>query len=263
MDFLKKHYEKVLLGVVLIGLAVAVGFLPFKIADEKQKLQDLSSQRTHPKVPPLTNLDLTMPESAIKRMGVAALIDFSTTNKVFNPMPWQQAKDNHLIPSMKAGPTAAVVTNITPLYLKMTLDSAIVSSDGSARYLIGVEHEAAPTPDKRKKKQIGAKVGDKTEAFFLRAVNGPPDNPTNVVLELLDTGEKAVVSKEQPFKRVDGYMADLKYEPEKKNWHNKRVGDVLNFNAEDYKVVAITQNEVVLSAPSQKKWTLKSSTAPP
>jgi hypothetical protein len=29
MDFLKKHYEKIILGVVLIGLAVAVAVLPF------------------------------------------------------------------------------------------------------------------------------------------------------------------------------------------------------------------------------------------
>ena len=58
MDFLKKHYEKVLLGVVLLGLAVAVAFLPFKIASEKQTLEDMRNQLIHPKVKPLTNLDL-------------------------------------------------------------------------------------------------------------------------------------------------------------------------------------------------------------
>ena len=47
MDFLKKHYEKVLLGVVLLGLAVAVAFLPFKIASEKQKLEDMRNRLIH------------------------------------------------------------------------------------------------------------------------------------------------------------------------------------------------------------------------
>jgi hypothetical protein len=48
MDFLKKNYEKILLGVVLLGLAVAVGFLPFKIASEKQKLKDMSDSVLNP-----------------------------------------------------------------------------------------------------------------------------------------------------------------------------------------------------------------------
>jgi hypothetical protein len=61
MDFLKKHYEKILLGVVLLGLAVAVGFLPFKIASEKENLERMNSNLSHPKVPPLSALDLTQP----------------------------------------------------------------------------------------------------------------------------------------------------------------------------------------------------------
>ena len=39
MDFLKKHYEKLLLGVVLIGLLLAIGSLPILISREKGKLE--------------------------------------------------------------------------------------------------------------------------------------------------------------------------------------------------------------------------------
>jgi hypothetical protein len=53
-------------------------------------------------------------------------------------------------------------------------------------------------------------------------------------------------------------MVDLKYAPENKSWINRRVGASLSFNGEDYNIVAITENEVVLSAKSnQKKWTIK------
>ncbi len=66
------------------------------------------------------------------------------------------------------------------------------------------------------------------------------------------------MSKDQPFRRIDGYMVDLKYAPENKTWTNRRVGASLSFNGEDYNIVAITENEVVLSAKSnQKKWTVK------
>src|SRR5882724_5492339 len=97
MDFLKKHYEKVLLGVVLLGLAVALAFLPFKIASEKANLESAREALIQRPVKPLTNLDLTVPEAALKRVAASFGIDLSTSNKVFNPVPWQRAADNHLI----------------------------------------------------------------------------------------------------------------------------------------------------------------------
>ena len=35
MDFVKKHYEKILLGVVLLGLVGALVFLPFMIFSDQ------------------------------------------------------------------------------------------------------------------------------------------------------------------------------------------------------------------------------------
>jgi hypothetical protein len=91
MDLLKKHYEKVLLGVVLLGLAVGVGFLPFKIASEKQKLEDLTITLIHPNVKPLTNQDLTLPESVLKRVATRTELDFGPPNRLFKPMVWPTA----------------------------------------------------------------------------------------------------------------------------------------------------------------------------
>jgi hypothetical protein len=39
MDFIKKNWEKVLLGVVLVGLTVAVALLPLKVASEREALK--------------------------------------------------------------------------------------------------------------------------------------------------------------------------------------------------------------------------------
>ena len=144
MDFLKKHYEKLLLVVVLLGLAVAVVFLPIKIKSERAELDAKESALTHPKVPPLTNLDLTLPEAALKLMASPALINFSEPNKLFNPMPWQKAPDGHPIRADKVGPSALTVTNIVPLYLRLTLDQVNPMLDGSCKYVIGVEKQAAP-----------------------------------------------------------------------------------------------------------------------
>jgi hypothetical protein len=257
MGFLKKHYEKILLGLVLLGLALAAGFLPFLVSSQKQKLEDLR-QGFFVKTPkPLTNLDLTVPTNALKRMATIPVINFSTKNKLFNPMPWQKRADGTLVPSTKVGPTAASITNVAPLYLKITLDSVTVSDNGP-HYVIGIEKEAARNPAQRPKKQAYCSLNSKNDTFVLVGVNGKPDDPSQLVLELNDTGEKVTISKDKPFQRIDGYIADVRYDPENRKFPHCRVGSALAFGGEEYNVVAIAPNEVVISAKSnQKKWTIK------
>jgi hypothetical protein len=261
MDFLKKHYEKVLLGVVLLGLAVAVVFLLLKIPSEKQKLEDMRNSLINRPVKALTNLDLALPDNMLKRMATPAMVDFSAPNKVFNPMPWQKAVDGRLIraDATNVGPNAVTITKLTPLYLKLTLDS-VTPLDTGTRYVIGIEKEAALNPRERNKTQKYCSLNTKNETFTLRDVKAAPDEPTNatVVLELNDSRQRVEVSKEHPFRRIDGYMVDLKYAPESKTWTARRVGAELYLNGEGYNIVAITENDVVLSAKSnQKKWTVK------
>ena len=261
MDFLKKHYEKVLVGVVLLGLAVAVAFLPYKIATEKQKLEDMRNTLINKKPKPLPPLELSQPDTVLKRTAVPAMVDLSSPNKLFNPMPWQKAADGHLIKvdATNIGPNAVTITKMVPLYLKLTLDAVTVLETGP-RYVIGIEKEAAPNLRDRNKTQKYCQLDTKNDTFTLREVKASPGDATNVsvVLELNDTGQRAVVSKDQPFRRIDGYTVDLKYAPENKAWTNRRKGSSILFNGEEYNIVAITENEVVLSAKSnQKKWTVK------
>jgi hypothetical protein len=260
MDFLKKNYEKVLLGAVLLGLAVAVAFLPFKISSEKQALADVTANVTHPRVRPLTNLDLAISDAAVQRAAMPVAVDFSTPHRLFSPLPWQKASDGRLIPldETHVGPRAVQVSDVTPLHLVITLDNVQVV-EGSHKYVIGVERQAAPKPVDRRKRQSYSSVGEKNPAFTLKEVQGPPEDPTSVVLELAD-GTMANINKNQPFSRVEGYTATLKYDPERKTWRDQRVGASISFNGEDYNIVAINENEVVLSAKSnQKKWTIKTS----
>ncbi|HLH55992.1 MAG TPA: hypothetical protein VKY92_20485 [Verrucomicrobiae bacterium] len=260
MDFLKKHYEKIVLGVVLILLAVAVALLPFFISSEKDKLDQMKSQVLHPKVTPLTNLDLSTAEQAIKRLASPAVIDFGPPNRLFNPMPWQKAADGHLILRESVGPQRIVVTNITPLYLVLSLDS-VTMSDSGPKYVIGIEKQADPIASHRTKRQslCSTNPPTKNETFTMVDVKGKPDDPSAIVVQLNDTGDKAVITKDQPFRRVDGYMADLYYDLEKKPWFRRRVNSgPLSFNGEEYNIVAINQNEVVLSAKvNGKKWAIK------
>ena len=249
MELIKKHYEKVLLGVVLLGLAVAAALLPLKIASEKEDLENQRKVMTTINVKPLTNVDQTRYQGALQRLQSKINLNFSSGHNLVNPVPWKKAADGHLIPirtGKEEGPDAVVVTQITPLYLIISFDSVTVAGP-----LIVVENEAAATPEKRRKRPSSA---TKTEIYTLQEVKGPTNNPTELVLVLNDTGKRISIAPEKPFKRVEGYAADLKYDPEKKIFPKQRRDSTLGFFAGDeYKVVAITESDVVLSAKSTGK----------
>ena len=263
MDFLKRNYEKVVLGLVLVGLVVAVTFMLFKIGSDKQKLEDLRNSYIRKTAKPLTNLDLTVSEASLKRVATVAMIDFSSTNRLFNPNTWVKTTDGRLIPSQKAGPSALVATNITPLYLKLSFESVSLAADNTPKYMIGIEKQIAKRVSDQAKKTTYVKLGEKLDTFKLVAVGNPPENPTNVVMESTDTGERVSVPRETAYKRIDGYQADLRYPPQPNRIMDKqRIGDTVNLNGEIYKIVAINQNEVILMGPNQKKWTIKATSRP-
>jgi hypothetical protein len=251
MDFLKKHYEKLLLGIVLLGFLAAVGFLLFKVNSDKQALEDKRLTLTTKPVKALSNLDLTLPEAALKRVAQPFILNFDAPNRLFNPMPWQQKPDGLLIPTSSVGAANAAVTNITPLYLRLSFEG-VTPSDAGARYAIGVQKEASARPGERIKKSTYGPVGTKNDTCTLLSVQGKPDDPAGLVVELNDTGEHGVITKEKPFTRVDGYLASIG------RWKDQRVGARIVLDYETYKIVDIKSNEVVLLAESnQKKSSLK------
>ncbi len=259
MDILKKHYEKIILGGVLLILVVSAALLPVMIGSERTSLEEQSNQiiRTVPK--PLDPLNLSTQQMVFQQLQAGLTLDLADAHKLFNPVFWQKTPDGRnvkIVTGDETGPQALSVTKSTPLYLTISLDS-VSPGDATtpARYIIGVEREADPVASKRRKKQYYATVGNKNDAFLLRKVNGPPDNPTGLVLELTEGGDEAIISKDKPFQRVDGYAVDLKYDLEKKTWNNERVGSQLRFGNEDYIIVAITKSEVVVLAKSNQKKT--------
>jgi hypothetical protein len=256
MDFLKKHYEKIILSLVLLGLVGALVFLPVIISSDQQQQKELSEGMIQGKHKALQPLDLSDQDNVLQRLKSPYNLDFSTTNKLFNPMQWQKAANGYLIKiktGSEIGGQAAVVTKITPLYLILTLDSVETNALVGARYVVGVERQASPSPSLRHKRQHYVSKGEKNDVFTLTDVKGDPANPDQLVLKLTDTSDVATISKDKPFQRVDGYAADLQYDPEGKKWQGQRVGADLKFASDDYIIVAIHQNEVILSAASNQK----------
>jgi hypothetical protein len=258
MEFIKKHYEKILLCVVLLGLVGALVMMGFVIEADKEKFTTMTEPFfTTPQ--PLPGLDFRRQTNVVERLQAPLDLDFSTKNKLLNPVQWQKDVNGKLIKitgDNVIGAGAAVVTKITPLYFVVTLDS-LETNVQPPGYFVSFESQAAVQPFARRPVKHYISAGEKNPVVTLDHVTGPPDDPDQLFLKLSD-GSMAVVSKDKPFQRVDGYSADLKYDPEGLKWQERRVGADLKFAGEDYNIVAIQQDEVILSAQSnQKRTTLR------
>jgi len=259
MDFLKKHYEKILLGIMLLGLIGALIAMLFYVEADKDAMEKQRQEVLYPSVRALTNLDLTVQDAALARHQSAYTLELERTNKLFNPLEWQKTADGQLlkiVTGSEVGTGAALVTAITPLYLVLSLDQVLTNELG-ARYTIGVERQAAPAISKRKKQSRYISPDEKkpNDTFSIVAVQGDLASPSAVVVKLVDSGEEASIARDKPWRRIDGYTADLRYDLEKKNFRSLRVGDKVAFAGTEYLVAEISAKELILSDQSNQKKT--------
>jgi hypothetical protein len=260
MSFIKKNYEKVLLGAVLLGLVGSLLAMPVIIQHDKDALATIVNGIVNAPPKPLPPLNMATEEAALARVQAPYTLDFETTNRLFNPVKWQKRTDGGWIKiatGNEVGLGAIKVTSVKPLYYILRLDRVEPANQFSgARYVISIEQQNAEQSSQRRPKQHYLSSGEKDEALSLVSATGPANEP-QLVLQILRSGETVSLGQNKPYQEVDGYAADLTYAPEGKKWNDQRVGGDLKFNRSEYKVVVIDPSEVVISAESnQKKTTL-------
>ena len=264
MEFLKNNYEKVILSVVLLGLAVAAALLPIWVAGEKRALEEIDNQITQTERKELKLVNLSTNEIVLQRVVKATALRLSGEHNLFNPVPWQRMRDGHLIPirtGREIGPSALAITKIAPLYLKIEYDGPAPTAE-NAQYRFRVTRETEKTAGKRLTTVSAAPGGSKNQTFMLKEAK-PKDNPVEFTLELTDTKEQVAVSKDKPYVSVAGFAVSLKYGPDNLTFSDKRVGDSLVFAGDTNKIVAITETNVTVAAASNTKRTTVAYTPTP
>jgi hypothetical protein len=252
MDFLKAHYEKIILSIVLLGLAGAAAWMPIKVSQERQEAEQRKIVLITPKVKEIQPVDLTTNTVVLGRLEQPTRLKFQGEHNLFNPVRWQKRPDGGLLKASDAGINAIEVTSINPLRLRVEFEEVSMTTATPA-YRLSVLNElqrsTRPTPRIAGLKQ-------QNNMFVIEEVIGPAENPDRLKVLLAGDKQPVIISRDKPYERIVGYAADLRYPPEDKTWKNQKPKDEISFGGEMYNIVAITENEVVLSARSNKKQTV-------
>ena len=248
LDFLKRHYEKIVLSVVIAALAAAAYMGPKLLELEQQKLPKIPDEPG--KAAGIQPVNLGPLEGLMQAMTNPPALTLNGDHHVFNPVVWKMNPDGTLTKFLKTGADALIVTKIYFQYERIGLDHA--SPPGFHFY-----YQVQSGPRKAEFLTVGQK--SKSGLFILRGIKGAPDNPSQLQLELPATGERVFITKEQPYEQVDGHTADLKYPPEANlQLQKKKPGDTFNLDNVPYQVVSIADDSVTV----QYQITTKQTTVP-
>jgi hypothetical protein len=248
MQFLKKHYEKIILCAVLLGLAAAAIWMGAKIAEVTDEVnQPIAGPPSKTKA--LVPLDLTTDMLALAQVTNPPPVVLSGEHNLFNPVTWRKI-NGELVKILKTGPDALTITNIAPLYTVIAYDHSTGDGEG---YYFSVQHQNL---GKRSIEYAKKGIAPKSGLYIIRGIKGAPEDPTELQLEIPDAQKTVWISKGNPYKQVDGYAVDMKYDPDPRSpLLKERVNDMITLDNELYKIVEITNNLIRVQSINNTKIT--------
>lgn len=280
MEFLKNHYEKIALSLVLLLMATAAVLLVFQVGSVEEELGAFRNLVVETGGQPVEKPNPLHYTSILSNAQPPA-VDLGKVHKVFNPERWLLDTNGSLISGKDVGVSKLQVVEIMPMQLKLEL---VVSGSAERQsYLVNITREyAAKALDQRAtKRSISLNstnfldTPSKLRFIVARSIDGPPDNPT-VVLDYQEPGkelQKISLTKDKPFSAVVEYGAKLFYPVEKiafptpnplrKDLVWERKDSPLVFAGDTNNIVEITSSNVVVKALSNDKTTTIPLSGPP
>jgi hypothetical protein len=258
LNILKKHYEKVILSVVLLGLAIAAAMLLLRVAAERERLDEVRRMNLVTAPRAIEPTDVSTNLIVLNRLQNPTPVVLHGTNNLFNPVQWQRRADQRLdkiVTGDETGPGALRITEIKPLYLLISFEGEIRTAD-LLQYQFRVERQAAASvAERRAVTRSFTSVGSRNAGLLLREMH-PRDEPREFVFESLDDKAEIRVTRDEPHRSVAGFAVDLRYEPERRTFVDRRIGDSLRFAGDENKIVAITATNVTVEASNRKRTTI-------
>ena len=253
MQFLKRHFEKIILSAVLAGLGAAAVWLSVAVKDAQASLT--AGMSNAPPAKAWTNPPLAAFNEALQSMKAVPEFSLTGEHNLFNSGTWKMLRDGTLVKMKQSGVDALSVSDIRPLYFTVTLDSQ--ASDGF--YLI-VKHALG-----RPLRYFTTKgeTASPRKPCVIVGTNSAPENPSVLILQVQvpDTEEPVPVSAKAPYKSLEGYEADLKYSASDVTnvFLKKHLEDTLQLSEDSFKIIAIGSNAVTVQdtgtgQKTEKQW---------
>lgn len=281
MGFIKRHYEKILLSLVLVGLAVAAALLTIQVNGVKKGLSKDKQKLTPGNTSVVTHDDAGKFLETLTLITNPPPVDLANPHLLFNPVTWKRKSDGFLIPNKtgtNVGVGALTISKVTPLVFSIKFNKA-TGSPGRMRYSFefhqqdAVDKRSRMVKPKNKYASVGGNLGewpfgDQTVEMKLKDVQGEEGAPTSFVFGMSDANgnelkEEITFAPDAPYQEVRAHIADLRYEHTDKDYPGRRKGDRITVDGEDYNIVAISDKQVVLSAARNEKRTVIGFDPPP
>ena len=261
MNFAKKHYEKLVLGLVLLAVAATAFWLSLKVSDVRADLDTKLQAKVGGKQKPLKPVTLDASLEALTKLTSAPAFKLDGDHNTFNPWTWMYDNNKVLIKIPDGG--GGGLSYEKAIALNLTVEFAGVAGTGDPyRYQFTITRDYEKLAAKRHPTTTSLNSGDKNDLFRLVEVKGPKEAPTGLTLELNENGEKVTLVPGKPFVQTVAWAADIKSQIDQHVFSNKRVDDTFTHRNSLYKIVAISKDELVVSAPTRSRKTLKATPAP-
>lgn len=272
MGFIKRHYEKIILSLVLLGLAGAAGWLTVKVSGEKKKLREEMQQMDPPTG---ASVSYEEAEKFVESLGIVSNpppVEIEGPHMLFNPVLWKQAADGTLIKvatGSEAGIGAVSVTGLKALSFTIEFSKSSGSSPDRMRYALkfheqdAVDKRGKQAKPKTKYASLNGDFGEwpfeeQRVEMILKEVQGDPMSPTGFVIGMKDANdqdlaETITLAVDTPYSEVREHLVDLRYDAADTDYKDKRRGEKITVDGESYNIVAISEVQVVLSAERNGK----------
>lgn len=263
----RQHYEKLVLTVALLILAGAILFLYQARVAEQEKIKDIPGNFKTRKVKAIRPADLAAAAPALKQAERPVPVTLASGHNLFNPVEWRLDRVSQTPTKIKSekdiGPHAMRIVAIKPLQLHIVYGSPSTSGEGDQLVVLGYQIYStnetlalrAVNPPRVVRAFVALNETNRQAVFHLREVKGEPREPAELVGELKDFGgEKFSFAPGRPYSRVLAHEAELRYMPNpEKKYLGVRTGSTVDIEGQNYKVVDITPDRVVLSDDSNGK----------
>lgn len=273
MEFLKNHYEKIVLGLMLLLMASGAGLLVFEAGSVQERLDEYRKLIISGDSKPPPAQDVEKMKGLLNAATKPSQTDFATGHRVFNPGAWYADTNGNLIAGTKVGVSQLAVHSITPQRLLLELVSVGGTAD-RATVSLKVTREFARTLTEQAKLSKTVPVNATNTAanassahtldpqrkmvLLIRGIGGTPENP-EAKCELHEPNKdplKFNLSKAQGFVTVVEHIASIQYMVETNfAWPKARKDTPLIFAGDTNIVVEITASNVVARAVSNDKVT--------